>query len=93
MNHYTSRKKKLHHVPSVKDGMKYVSIDDKTVIMVHSSISDDDARARFLKRIGAGPKAPDTYLPPKIKDEIAQEIPVGSLEEIEVMADDLTEAE
>lgn len=91
MNRYTPRKKRLHHIPSVSDGMKYVSIDEKTTIMVSTAISDEDARERFLKRIGAGPKAPDTYMPPKIKGEI----PIGSLEEIMVLADDtnLTEIE
>jgi len=86
--HYTPRQKKLHGVPSVK-GMKSVRIDDKTVIMVAIAISDDDARERFLNRYKAGSRPADTYMPPKIKDEIAQaEISVGSLEDLASVVDE-----
>ena len=86
--HYTPRQKKLHGVPSVK-GMKSVRVDDRTVIMVTTAISDDDARERFLKRYKMGPRSSDTYMPPKIKEEIAQaEISVGSLEDLQAVVDE-----
>lgn len=88
MNRFNHKQKKLHGIPSVK-GMKSVRIDDKTVIMVHNTISEDDARERFLKRYKEGPRSSDTYMPPKIKEEIAQaEISVGSLEDLASVVDE-----
>ena len=87
MNRHAPRHKKLHGVPSVK-GMKSVRIDDKTVIMVNANISDDDARERFLKRYKEGPRSSDTYMPPKIKEEIAQVESVGSLEDLQAVIDE-----
>ena len=87
MNRHTPKQKKLHGVPSVK-GMKSVRVDDRTVIMVTTAISDDDARERFLKRYKMGPRSSDTYMPPKIKAEIAQVESMGSLEDLEAVIDD-----
>lgn len=87
MNRFNHKQKKLHGIPSVK-GMKSVRIDDKTVIMVHNTISEDDARERFLKRYKEGPRSSDTYMPPKIKEEIAQVESVGSLEDLEAVIDE-----
>ena len=80
-------KKHALKTPSV-NGMKYVRIDDKTIISVPSAMSDDDARESFLRRIKAGPKSPDTYIPPKIKEEIAQVESVGSLEDLQAVVDE-----
>ena len=69
--------------------MKSVRIDDKTVIMVTTAISDEDARERFLKRYAQGPRSSDTYMPPKIKEEIIQaEISIGSLEDLQAIVDE-----
>ena len=68
--------------------MKPVRIDDKTTIIVPVGLADEDARERFLKRIKAGPKSPDTYMPPKIKEEIAQVESVGSLEDLQAVVDE-----
>lgn len=87
MNRFNHKQKKLHGIPSVK-GMKSVRIDDKTVIMVHNTISEDDARERFLKRYKEGPRSSDTYMPPKIKEEIAQVESIGSLEDLEAVIDE-----
>ena len=92
MNRHTPRQKKLHGVPSVK-GMKSVRIDDKTVIMVHASISDDDARERFLNRYKAGSRPADTYMPPKIKEEIAKVESMGSLEDLQAVIDEVQSVE
>ena len=80
-------KKHALKTPSV-NGMKSVRIDDKTVIMVHSTILDEDAGERFLKRYKEGPRSSDTYMPPKIKEEIAQVESVGSLEDLEAVVDE-----
>jgi len=56
--------------------------------MVHSTISDEDARERFLKRYKEGPRSSDTYIPPKIKEEIAQVESVGSLEDLQAVVDE-----
>ena len=85
--HYTPKQKRLHGVPSVK-GMKSVRINDKTVIMVQNTISDEDARERFLSRYKAGPRSADTYMPPKIKEEIAQVESMGSLEDLQAVIDE-----
>lgn len=87
MNRHTPKQKKLHGVPSVK-GMKSVRVDDRTVIMVTTAISDDDARERFLKRYAQGPRSSDTYMPPKIKEEIAQVESMGSLEDLQAVVDE-----
>lgn len=92
MSSYTPKKKHLHCVPSVR-GMKSVRIDDKIVIMVALSISDDDARERFLKRYAQGPRSSDTYMPPKIKEELARVENVGSLEDLEAVIDEVQTAE
>ena len=78
------------HAPKSRsiNGMKYVRIDDKTIISVPEAMSDEDARERFLRRIKAGPKSPDTYIPPKIKEEIAQVESVGSLEDLQAVVDE-----
>ena len=90
--HYTPKQKRLHGVPSVK-GMKSVRIDDKTVIMVHASISDDDARERFLNRYKAGSRPADTYMPPQIKEEIAKVESMGSLEHLQAVIDEVQSVE
>lgn len=84
---YTPRQKKLHVIPSSK-GMKSIRIDDRTVIMVTTAISDEDARERFLKRYKAGLKPPDTYMPPAIKNELAKIQSMGSLEDLQAVIDE-----
>lgn len=80
-------KKHAPKTPSL-NGKKSVRIDDKTVIMVNANISDEDARERFLKRYKEGPRSSDTYMPPKIKEEIAQVESVGSLEDLQAVVDE-----
>lgn len=87
MKPFKPRKKKIHIVPCVKN-MKSVRIDQNTVICVSADISDNDARQRFLARYKCGPHAPDQFIPPPIKRELAKVDCVGSLEEMEEMLDD-----
>ena len=92
MNHYTPRHKKF--VPPSK-GTKLVRIDFRTQVEVSVSITDEQARERYYARHKIEPVPDNLALYPIPIAECFKEIPSGSLEEMEIMADDsnLTEAE
>jgi hypothetical protein len=69
--------------------MKSVRVNANTIILVNKSIPDNEARERYLKRYSIVPKAPETYMPPKIKEDIQREIPVGSMEELGSLVEDM----
>lgn len=81
MKAFTPRQKHVHVVPKTKD-MKSVRVNANTIILVNKRIPDDEARERYLKRYSSGPKSPDYYMPPKIGENIPKEIPIGSMEEM-----------
>lgn len=87
MRSFTPRTKHVHVVPKTKD-MKSVRINANTLILINRNIPDEDARERYLKRYSTGPKSPDYYLPPKIREELAQVQNVGTLEELESIVDE-----
>jgi hypothetical protein len=87
MKPFTPRQKHVHVVPKMKD-MKSVRINANTLILVNRNVPDDDARERYLKRYKSGPKAPDYYVPAKIREEMAKVSNVGTLEELEAIVDE-----
>jgi len=68
MNGYTPRKKKIHG-PSVIGAMKTIRIDAKTEIMVPVSLSDDEARQRYLARVEASKRTLGGFKVAKKKDD------------------------
>ncbi len=86
-NHFTPRRKKLTG-PSVVGKMKSVRIDANTLIYVSASISDEEARNRYIKRYKSGNRPPEFYMPPKIKNEISKDIDPDSLEELRTPVED-----
>lgn len=80
--------KHVHVVPKTKD-MKSVRINANTLILVNKCIPDNEARERYLKRYSIGPRAPEEYIPPKIKADIQREIAVGSMEELGSLVEDM----
>ncbi len=88
MRSFTPRQKHVHVVPKTKD-MKSVRINSNTLILVNKNISDADARERYLKRYSIGPKAPETYIPPRVAGEMPKEISVGSMEELGSLVEDM----
>lgn len=88
MKPFTPRQKHVHVVPKTKL-MKSVRINANTIIMVDKSVPDEEARERYLKRYNLGPKAPVSYIPPRIKEDIQKEIPVGSMEELGSLVEDM----
>ena len=87
MNHFHPRKKKLSG-PKVAGAMKSVRINSNTIICVPASLSDEEAKERFLKRTGVGCKAPDFYIPPIVKQDLAKVESVGLLEDLEGIVDE-----
>lgn len=78
---FTPRKKKLHG-HTLSRTMKTVRIDNKTVIEVSISLSDEEARDRFYERHTAMKRPENTAMYPIMQKECFKEIPVGSLEDI-----------
>lgn len=72
--------------------MKSVRIDANTIICVDASVSDEEARDRFIMRHSSGSRAPNYYMPPKIKDDMEKErdreVGMGTLEELESVIDE-----
>ena len=91
MKPFTPRKKKLHK-PKVTGKMRSVRIDAKTIICVDASLSDEEARERFLSRYRCGCYGPERYMPPKIKSDMekerSREVGMGTLEELESIIDE-----
>ena len=85
MNHFTPRHRKF--VPPSK-GTKLVRIDFRTQVEVSMSIPDDLARERYYARHKIEPVPENLALYPVLVAECFKEIPSGSLEEMEIMADD-----
>jgi hypothetical protein len=86
MNTRTPKNKKFHS-PSVVGAMKLVRIDHRTQISVSVGISDVDARERYLNRIEAS-KSHGYGFARKVM-ESPKEIPIGTLEELAAVMDDI----
>jgi hypothetical protein len=77
--HFTPRKKKIHG-PSISGAMKTVRVDDRTQIMVPTTISDEDAIERYLTRINASKQSVSGFkLAHKTKETEDDDIPQEEL--------------
>ena len=84
---FKPRRKKLTG-PVIAGTMKSVRIDDRTSIMVSTSISDDEARKRFYERHTTMKRPEDIDTRPMVPKECFKEVPMGSLEDISATIDD-----
>ncbi len=94
---FEPRKKKPVYVLAPK--MKTVRIDARTEILVSADIPDEEARRRFLKRLDKRNNFTPSVLQ-EVKKELieeeklnGEEIPVGSLEEMETAMAEMDEGE
>ncbi len=92
MKPFKPRKRKPQVIPVFKT-KRSVRIDERTVILVDASMTDEDARNRFMMRYRSGNKPPETYIPPVIKQEIAKVECGGSLEQMEAFVDEVKMSE
>jgi hypothetical protein len=86
MNTRAPKNKKLH-APVTHGEMKRIRIDSRTEIMVFVGISDVDAKERYLNRIEAS-KSHGYGFAKKVM-ESPKEIPIGTLEELAAVIDDI----
>ena len=84
---FKPRKKKLHG-HTLSRTIKSVRIDDRTSIMVSTSISDDEARKRFYERHTTMKRPEDIDTRPMVPKECFKEVPMGSLEQLTSIIDD-----
>ena len=84
---FKPRKKKLHG-HTLSRTTKSVRIDDKTVIEVSISISDEEARDRFFARHTTIKRPEDIVMYPVAQKECYKEVPMGSYEQLTSIIDD-----
>jgi len=94
MSRFTPRKKKIQST-KVRGAQKLVRIDNRTQIMVDVSIPDDEARERYLTRLGKN--VVYGFKPIGAAEVISEplngsELPYGSLEKLEHIIDEMEEA-